>query len=96
MVCCGEFGRTPRINDNGGRDHWASLGTVLLYGGGLKMGQVIGRSTANGSEPADNPISIKNLIATIMHTLFDVGQLRLMRGISGDVARVLTEGEPIS
>ena len=95
VVCCGEFGRTPRINNDAGRDHWANLGTVLLSGGGLKMGQVIGRSTANGSDPADNPISIKNLIATIMHTLFDVGQLRLMRVISGDVARVLTEGEPI-
>ena len=96
VVCCGEFGRTPRINSAGGRDHWANVGSMLLYGGGLKMGQVIGRSTADGGEPADNPISVKNLIATIMHTLFDVGQLRLSRSLSGDVARVVIEGQPIA
>lgn len=96
VVCCGEFGRTPRINDAGGRDHWANVGTLLLHGGGLKTGQVIGRSTADGGEPAEQPVSIKNLIATVMHTLFDITQLRLVRGISTDVARVLTEGEPIA
>ena len=57
LVCCGEIGRTPRVNKNGGRDHWANLGPLLLHGGGLKMGQVIGRSTANGGEPADDPVS---------------------------------------
>ena len=52
LVCCGEMGRTPRINKNGGRDHWGNLGPLLLAGGGLKMGQVIGQSTAR---PAGRP-----------------------------------------
>ena len=45
------MGRTPRINKNGGRDHWGNLGPLLLAGGGLKMGQVIGQSAANGGDP---------------------------------------------
>lgn len=96
LVCCGEMGRTPRVNQGGGRDHWGNLGPLLIYGGGLKMGQVIGRSTNNGGDPASDPVRIRNLIATIMHTLFDVGQVRLLRGIAGDVSRVITEGEPIA
>jgi hypothetical protein len=67
----------------------------MFHGGGLKMGQVIGQSTANGGEPATEPVRIPNVIATIMNTLFDIGEVRLMRGISGDVARVITGGEPI-
>ena len=46
LVCCGEMGRTPRLNARGGRDHWGNLAPLLLAGGGLKMGQVIGQSTA--------------------------------------------------
>jgi len=45
LVACGEMGRTPRVNKNGGRDHWGNLGPLLFHGGGLKMGQVIGQST---------------------------------------------------
>jgi len=95
VVACGEMGRTPRLNRNGGRDHWGNLGPLMIYGGGLNMGQVIGRSSRDGGEPASDPVRIRNLVATIMHFLFDVGQVRLMSGISGDVARVITEGEPI-
>src|SRR5207237_9489921 len=74
LVVCGEVGRTPRINKKGGRDHWGNLGPLLLSGGGLRMGQVIGRSDRNAGEPASNPVRIQNLIATILHTLFDVGE----------------------
>lgn len=95
VVCCGEFGRTPRLQKDGGRDHWGNLAPLLLYGGGLKMGQVIGKSTANGSDPDSDPVTIKNLIATICHTLFNVGEVRVTRGIAGDLAKVITEGEPI-
>ncbi|MBL8796522.1 MAG: DUF1501 domain-containing protein [Planctomycetia bacterium] len=95
LVCCGEMGRSPRINKGGGRDHWGNLGPLLFYGGGLKMGQVIGRSAADGGTPASDSVRIPNLMATIFHTLFDVGEVRVMRGLSGDVARLLTEGEPI-
>jgi len=95
LVCCGEMGRTPRVNQGGGRDHWPSLGPLLLSGGGLRMGQVIGRSTADGGRPASDPVHLQNLYATIMHSLFDVGQVRLMRGLGNDVIRMITEGTPI-
>jgi uncharacterized protein (DUF1501 family) len=95
LVCCGEIGRTPKINGKGGRDHWGNLGPLLLAGGGLNVGQVIGRSARNGGEPNSDPVRIKNLIATVMHTLFDVGQLRVQRGLPREVMS-MTEWEPIS
>jgi hypothetical protein len=95
LVCCGEMGRTPRVNKNGGRDHWANLGPLLLYGGGLNMGRVIGSSARDGGMPASDPVTLRNLLTTIMHALFNIGEVRLMPGISGDVSRVITEGEPI-
>ena len=95
LVICGEMGRTPKISQRGGRDHWGTLGPLVLAGGGLPMGQVIGRSTANGGEPADNPIPMRHLIGTIMHTLFDVAELRLRPDATGAVAKVITESEPI-
>jgi hypothetical protein len=85
LVVCGEIGRTPRINKNGGRDHWGNLGPLLLAGGGLPQGVVIGKSSSNGGEPATEPVKIPNLIGTIMHTLFDVGKLRVTRGASREV-----------
>ncbi len=95
LVVCGEMGRTPRINGQGGRDHWGNLAPLLLYGGGLNMGQVIGRSNRNGGEPASNPIGIQNLISTILHTLFDVGELRLVPGLPRELTQVMTGWAPI-
>src|SRR6266404_4886646 len=56
LVCCGEMSRTPKLNKNGGRDHWGNLAPLLLSGGGLNMGQVIGQSSRTASEPASEPI----------------------------------------
>ena len=95
LVITGDFGRTPKINKRGGRDHWARLGTLAFAGGGLKMGQVIGRSTRRVDEPATDPISPQNMMATILHTLFDVGTLRVARGLPADVAALVESGEPI-
>jgi uncharacterized protein (DUF1501 family) len=95
LVCCGEMGRTPRINKKGGRDHWGSLAPLMIAGGGLPMGKVIGQSTSNAGEPQTEPVTLKHLIATIMHGLFDVGQLRLERGLPTDLARVIMDHEPI-
>ncbi len=95
LVCCGEMGRTPSINKNGGRDHWANLAPLLLYGGGLKMGQVIGQSSHDGGEPASGVVTIKDLLATIMHTLLDIGEVRLMPGVPPRVVEAMTRGEPI-
>jgi hypothetical protein len=95
LVCCGEMGRTPRVNANGGRDHWGNLGPLLLHGGGLRMGRVIGSSARDGGTPAADPVTVRNLIATIMHTLFHIEEVRLLPGLSGDVSQVITGGEPI-
>lgn len=95
LVVTGEMGRTPRINNQGGRDHWGGLAPLLLAGGGLKMGQVIGRSNRNAGEPASNPVRMQNLIATIMNSLFDTGELRLVPGLPRDIAQVMTGWDPI-
>jgi hypothetical protein len=95
LVCCGEMGRTPNINTSGGRDHWGNLAPLMLYGGGLKMGQVIGQSSRNGGEPASNPVTIPDLIATIMHTLLDIGEARVTSGLPKNLIDALTRGEPI-
>ncbi len=95
LVCCGEMGRTPAINKNGGRDHWGNLAPLLIYGGGLKMGRVIGQSSRDGGEPASDAVTMKDLVATIMHTLLDIGEVRLMPGIPARVVEAMTKGEPI-
>lgn len=95
LVVCGEMGRTPRINRNGGRDHWGNLAPLLVSGGGLRMGQVIGRSTSNGGEPATSPVRIQNLIATILHQLFEMGDVRLVPGMPREIAQTMTGWEPI-
>jgi hypothetical protein len=95
LVMCGEMGRSPQLSETGGRNHWGNLGPLVLAGGGLPMGQVVGRSTANGGEPADNPVHMRNLIGTILHTLFDVRALRLRPDSNSAVARLITESEPI-
>ncbi len=69
LVISGEFGRTPRINRNAGRDHWAPLSTLALAGGGLKMGQVVGESSPKAEVPHSRPISPQDLMATVFHVL---------------------------
>jgi len=93
LVCCGEMGRTPRINKRGGRDHWSRLAPLVLHGGGLRPG-VIGQSRRDGSEPATEPLTPSHLVSTILHTVFDVGALRLMRALPPEVAE-LSQAAPI-
>ena len=95
LVACGEMGRTPRINAKGGRDHWGDLGPLLLAGGGYATGQVIGRSNRDGSAPQSEPITARHLIATILHTLFDVGQLRLVPNLPREFAQIMAGYEGI-
>jgi hypothetical protein len=90
LVATGEMGRTPRLNKTGGRDHWAKLAPLLLYGGGAARGKVIGRSTRDGGEPASDPVGAPNLISTLLHTTFDMGQVRLKPALSA-ISRL---GEP--
>jgi hypothetical protein len=95
LVITGEMGRTPRINKNGGRDHYGNLTPLAFAGGGLRMGQVIGQSDANATEPTTRPYGPPNLLATIMQTLLDVGELRVTRGIPPELVRAASEEEPV-
>jgi len=95
LVVTGEMGRTPRRNGNGGRDHWGNLTSLLLAGGGLRMGQVIGRSDRMASVPATERFGPQNLLSTVMHFLFDVGEIRVQRDL-GRVANVISDGNPIT
>jgi hypothetical protein len=94
LVVTGEMGRTPRRNKDGGRDHYANLTTLALAGGGLKVGQVIGQSDRLAAQPSSERYTPKHLLATVMHTLLDIGQVRVRSGL-GSVASVLTEENPI-
>lgn len=95
LVCCGEMGRTPKINKRGGRDHWSRLAPLLLYGGGLTGGRVIGQSDKQGGEPDTDAFNPKHLISTILHTVFDIGELRLVQSAPKQVM-TLAEHEPIA
>jgi uncharacterized protein (DUF1501 family) len=85
LVVWGEFGRSPRINATGGRDHWPRLGSVLLAGGGLKMGQIIGASSPDGGLPTERPIGPGDVLATVYKHL----------GIDPDLNVVNLQGRPI-
>jgi uncharacterized protein (DUF1501 family) len=95
LAVTGEMCRTPRINNDGGRDHYGELTPLLLYGGGLRMGQVIGQSDRKAERPATEPYTPEHLLSTMMHTLFDLGKLRLDQSLPRDVANVVQSGEPI-
>ena len=69
VVAMGEFGRTPKINPAGGRDHWPQCWTILFAGGSVKGGQVVGASDELGAYPKDRPVPSAEVAATIYHAL---------------------------
>jgi len=72
VMLAGEFGRTPRIrsvNGTPGRDHWGPAGCALLYGGGMRMGQVIGATNKHSERPSERPIKPQDVLATIYRFL---------------------------
>ncbi len=95
LIITGEFGRTPLVRANGGRDHWPNLSTLAFAGGGLRMGQVIGRSTSRAEEPLSDPVSLDGLFATVMHVLFDLASLRRQPDLGRDMASLLDRNRPI-
>ncbi|MGE0610037.1 MAG: DUF1501 domain-containing protein, partial [Pirellulales bacterium] len=69
VVVWGEFGRTPRVNFAGGRDHWPKAGFALFAGGGFRTGQIIGRTDARGEQPVNKAYGPQNVLATLYHHL---------------------------
>ena len=95
VVAWGEFGRTPRINDKGGRDHWPRVGPAILAGGGLLAGQVIGATDRTASAVTERPVSYKDVFATLYQSLgIDALQTTLLDP-RGRPQYLLDEGEPI-
>lgn len=95
LVVTGEMGRTPRINRNGGRDHWANLTPLLLAGGGLRMGQVIGQSDSQAGAPATERYTPRHLLGTVMEVLFNVSEVRLAPDLPRDVVNAVSAGTVI-
>jgi uncharacterized protein (DUF1501 family) len=69
VVVWGEFGRTPKINKEAGRDHWPAVGCALLAGGGMKTGQVIGSTDRLADHAKDRPVHFQEVFATLYHNL---------------------------
>jgi uncharacterized protein (DUF1501 family) len=84
VVAVGEFGRTPRINDKAGRDHWEHCYSALLAGGGVQGGRIVGSSDARAERPHDRPVTPADLAATIYHAV----------GITSE--RIVTLGLPVT
>lgn len=100
VIAMGEFGRTPKLNTRGGRDHWPRVFSMVMAGGGIRGGQVIGSSDRSGESPHDDPVT-PNDVARTIYTLLGVNpdhELHTADGRpvpvnqGGKVIRALTEG----
>ncbi len=78
VIVSSEFGRTPKINPDAGRDHWPKVFSVMIAGGGIKGGMVYGSSDATAAEPEENPVSPEDLATTMYHLLGIVADKELM------------------
>ena len=96
-VCWGEFGRTPKINnsDGGGRDHWAPCMGAMVAGGGMRMGQAVGTSSARGEYPKDRPYKVPHLLSTIYQAMGIDPSMTFPNG-SGRPMYVLDERQMVS
>lgn len=94
LVITGEFGRSA-LDGNAGRHHHSRICSLVLAGGGLRHGQVVGESDQRGAQPATEPTTIDDLHATLMHTLFDVGRMRLDVSLPPRIQDRAQRGTPI-
>ena len=94
VIVMGEFGRTPKLNTQGGRDHWPRVFSVLLAGGGVRGGQVIGASDATGESPKDRPITPADLAATIF-ALLGIDPHRLLHTSDGRPIHISRDGKVV-
>jgi hypothetical protein len=93
-VMWGEFGRTPKINNNAGRDHWSPVMSALVAGGGLKMGQTIGSTTARGERPKDRPLTVPQVLSTLYRAIGIDPAQTFVNG-SGRPMHILDDREPV-
>lgn len=95
VLAVGEFGRTPRMNSHGGRDHWTACWTAVFAGGGVRGGQVVGASDAIASEPRDRPVTPAQIVATVYHSLGIALDARIQDLRGAPIGIVDTGAEPI-
>jgi len=92
VVAMGEFGRTPRVKRDGGRDHWPGCYSLLLAGGGVHGGLVHGRSDRDGAQPADEPVEARQILVSLMEL---VGIPTVQTDVQGRTAPVLDGAQPV-
>jgi hypothetical protein len=95
VVVWGEYGRTPKINAKAGRDHWPQASFALVAGGGFKMGQVIGATSARAEEPVGASYIPQNLLATLYREVFDIDPATTLTDYQGRPTHLLDERESI-
>ncbi|MDG2468378.1 MAG: DUF1501 domain-containing protein [Pirellulaceae bacterium] len=97
VIALGEFGRTPRINPKGGRDHWPSTQSILLAGGGIQGGRILGQTDRQGGVPVDRPVHIQEVFATLYRNLgIDVSNTKI-NDLAGRPRYLVEDGrQPIS
>jgi hypothetical protein len=94
-VMWGEFGRTPRINGGAGRDHWAPVMSALIAGGGLRMGQAIGASSARGEQPRERRCTPSNVLSTI-YRVMGIDPAQTFPNQTGRPVHILDDREPLA
>ena len=97
LIVTGEMGRSPiKRNKDAGTEHHGGLTPLMLAGGGLNMGQTIGKSDRTGSRPATEAYGPENLLSTVMHTMFDANKLRVSPELlPPDITKLILETKPI-
>ena len=97
LIVTGELGRSPiKRNKDAGTEHHGDLTPLMLAGGGLNMGQTIGKSDRTGSRPATEAYGPENLLSTVMHTMFDANKLRVSPELlPPDITKLILETKPI-
>ncbi len=95
VVWMGEFGRTPNINPNKGRDHFPNAWSVVVGGGGIRGGQVIGRTSDDGMTVADRPVTTPELLATVCRALGVDTMTQNMSNVGRPIRLVNPDAQPI-
>ena len=95
VLAWGEFGRTPKVNSNGGRDHWPKVAMAMMAGGAMNTGQVIGATDRYASEAIERPVSYQDIIATLYHNIGIDSRSTTVEDSTGRPQYLLKNGLPI-
>jgi hypothetical protein len=94
VLVWGEFGRTPRVNAGGGRDHWTAVMSAVLAGGGLKVGQAVGATDRRGEQPSERPYTVQQVLATLYRAV-GIDPATTIPDATGRPVHLLDDRDPI-